>query len=62
VKHGTSYGATDEFGSSTVEDRAHARDLHATVLHLMSFGHEKLKFATASAINSSPRSRNARNN
>lgn len=61
-KRGTSYGAIDEFGLSMIKDRVHVRDLHTTDLHLMSLGHEKLKFATASAINSSPRSRNTRNN
>ena len=37
-----SYGATDEFGLSTVENRVHVHDLHATILHLMGLDHQKL--------------------
>ncbi|MDA7666101.1 DUF1501 domain-containing protein [bacterium] len=44
VKPGYSYGATDEFGLSAVEDRVHVHDLHATVLHLMGLDHEKLTY------------------
>ncbi len=44
VKPGFSYGATDEFGLSAVEDRVHVHDLHATVLHLMGLDHEKLTY------------------
>lgn len=44
VKGGMSYGSTDEFGLSAVENRVHVHDLHATVLHLMGLDHEKLTF------------------
>ena len=44
VKPGTSYGATDEFGLSAVENRVHVHDLHATILHLMGLDHEKLTY------------------
>jgi hypothetical protein len=44
VKGGMTYGATDEFGFRAVEDRVHIHDLHATVLHLMGFDHEKLTY------------------
>jgi len=44
VKGGTTYGATDEFGMVAVQDRVHVHDLHATILHLMGFNHEKLTF------------------
>lgn len=44
VKGGMSYGATDEFGLSAVENRVHVHDLHATILHLMGLDHEKLTF------------------
>lgn len=44
VKPGFSYGATDEFGLSAVENRVHVHDLHATILHLMGLDHEKLTF------------------
>jgi hypothetical protein len=39
-----SYGATDEFGLSTVENRVHVHDLHATILHLLGMDHEKLTY------------------
>ena len=35
-----SYGATDEFGLSTVENRVHVHDLHATMLHQLGIQHE----------------------
>ena len=44
VKPGFSYGATDAFGCSAVQDRVHVHDLHATILHLMGLDHEKLTF------------------
>jgi hypothetical protein len=42
VKGGQAYGATDEFGYRAVENPVHVHDLHATMLHLMGFNHEKL--------------------
>ena len=44
VKGGVSYGATDQFGCSAVEDRVHVHDLHATILHLMGLDHERLTY------------------
>ena len=44
VKRGFSYGATDQFGLSAVENRVHVHDLHATILHLMGLDHEKLTY------------------
>jgi arylsulfatase A-like enzyme len=44
VKGGMSYGATDNFGCSAVENRVHVHDLHATILHLMGLDHEKLTY------------------
>ena len=44
VKGGSSYGATDEFGCTAVENRVHVHDLHATILHLMGLDHEKLTY------------------
>ena len=44
VKPGIAYGATDELGYHAVEDRMHIHDLHATVLHLMGFDHERLTY------------------
>ena len=42
IKGGVSYGATDELGYNSVENRVHVRDLHATILHLMGIDHERL--------------------
>ena len=44
VKGGTSYGATDTFGLSAIENRVHVHDLHATILHLMGLDHEQLTY------------------
>jgi hypothetical protein len=44
VKGGITYGATDEFGFTAVENRMHVHDLHATILHLMGIDHEKLTY------------------
>src|SRR5262245_25351948 len=47
VRGGLAYGATDEFGFAAVENRVHVHDLHATLLHLLGFDHEKLTFRYA---------------
>jgi len=47
VKGGTVVGATDEFGFKAVENRIHPHDLHATILHLMGFNHEKFTYRYA---------------
>ena len=44
VKKGISYGATDEFGLSAVENRVHVHDMNATILHLMGLDHKKLTY------------------
>jgi hypothetical protein len=44
VKGGLSYGATDPFGLTAIEDRVHVHDLHATILHLMGLDHEQLTY------------------
>jgi uncharacterized protein (DUF1501 family) len=44
VKRGLVYGATDEFGAAAVKDKVHVHDLHATILHLLGFDHEKLTY------------------
>ena len=44
VKHGFSYGATDEFGHKAVENEATIYDLHATILHLLGLDHQRLTF------------------
>ncbi|HEY7308505.1 MAG TPA: DUF1501 domain-containing protein [Gemmataceae bacterium] len=47
VKSGHVHGATDEFGFAAVEDKIHVHDLHATILHLLGFDHEKLTYRYA---------------
>ena len=47
VKGGQAYGATDEIGFQAVKDRVHVHDLHATVLKLMGFDHERLTYRYA---------------
>jgi hypothetical protein len=47
VKGGTVYGATDDFGFKAVENRVHVHDLHATMLHLMGFDHERFTYRYA---------------
>jgi hypothetical protein len=47
VKGGHVHGATDEFGFAAVEDPVHVHDLHATILHLLGFDHERLTYRYA---------------
>ena len=47
VKRGFSFGATDEFGYRAIQDPVHVHDLHATMLHLLGFDHEKLTYRYA---------------
>lgn len=47
VKGGTAYGTTDDFGVTPVENPVHVHDLHATILHLLGFDHEKLTYRYA---------------
>ena len=44
IKGGTVYGATDEFGFRSMENKVHIHDLHATVLHLLGLDHTKLTY------------------
>ena len=44
VKPGTVYGATDEWGYKSIEDRTEIHDLHATILHLMGVDHTRSTF------------------
>lgn len=44
VKKGTSYGITDDFGFSGIDERVSVHDLHATILQLMGFNHEKFTY------------------
>jgi arylsulfatase A-like enzyme len=47
VKGGMAFGATDELGFRAVENPVSVHDLHATMLHLLGFDHEKLTYRLA---------------
>jgi hypothetical protein len=47
VRGGYVHGATDEFGFAAVEKKVHVHDLHATMLHLLGFDHERLTYRYA---------------
>ena len=47
IRGGYVHGATDEFGFQATEKRMHVHDLHATILHLLGFDHEKFTFRYA---------------
>jgi hypothetical protein len=44
VKSGCIHGATDELGFGVTEGAVHVHDLHATILHLLGFDHERFTF------------------
>jgi len=44
MKAGLTLGETDEIGFNAVVDRVDVHDLHATILHLLGFDHEKLTY------------------
>ncbi len=48
VKGGFRYGATDEFGYYTIQDRMTLHDMHATILHLLGLDHTRLTWHYAS--------------
>ena len=43
-KGGQVYGATDDFGYKSIENRVSVPDLHATILYLLGLDHERLKY------------------
>jgi|694.fasta_scaffold28885_2 hypothetical protein len=47
IKRGMIYGATDDFGFRAVENRVSIHDLHATILHLMGYDHQRMTFRYA---------------
>ena len=47
VKGGTVVGNTDEFGFAAQDNKVHVHDLHATMLQLLGFDHEKLTYRYA---------------
>ncbi len=44
IEGGTIYGATDEYGYKTIENKVEIHDLHATMLHLLGMDHERLTY------------------
>jgi hypothetical protein len=44
IKNGTSFGQTDDFGFSGIEGRVSVHDIHATILHILGFDHEKFTY------------------
>jgi hypothetical protein len=44
VRPGVAIGTTDEIGLRAVEERAHVRDIHATILHLLGLDHKRLVY------------------
>jgi hypothetical protein len=44
VRGGMAHGATDPVGLRAAENKVHVHDLHATILHLLGFDHERLTF------------------
>jgi hypothetical protein len=47
VRGGYVHGATDDFGFAAADKRVHVHDLHATILHLLGFDHERLTYRYA---------------
>jgi hypothetical protein len=47
VKAGFSYGATDDYGYYSIQDKIHLHDLHATILHLLGLDHTRLTYRHA---------------
>jgi hypothetical protein len=47
VKGGYVHGATDEYGFAAVDKKMHIHDLHATILWLLGFDHEKFTYRHA---------------
>jgi uncharacterized protein (DUF1501 family) len=44
VKGGQVIGSTDAVGLRAETEKAHAHDIHATILHLLGFDHERLTY------------------
>ncbi len=47
IRGGSTYGATDDFGFKAAENPVSVHDLHATMLHLLGFDHERLTYRYA---------------
>ena len=47
VQGGCTYGKTDDFGATIVENPVHVHDYHATILHLLGIDHTRLVYRYA---------------
>jgi hypothetical protein len=47
VKPGLQWGATDDYGYYSVENKVHFHDLHATILYLLGLDHKRLTYRYA---------------
>ena len=47
IKAGHVHGSTDDMGFGAAEGQVHVHDLHATLLHLLGFDHERLTYRYA---------------
>ena len=47
ARGGYTHGATDEFGFQALEDQVHVHDLHATLMRLIGFDHERFTYRYA---------------
>jgi hypothetical protein len=47
IQGGITYGQTDDFGFSAIQDPFHVHDFHATMLHLLGIDHLKLTYKYA---------------
>src|SRR5262249_12949329 len=44
IKPGTIHGSTDDLGFGVTDGKVHVHDLHATLLHVLGFDHEKFTY------------------
>jgi uncharacterized protein (DUF1501 family) len=44
VRGGMTFGETDDFGNSVVQDKVDIHDIHATILHQLGVDHQQLTF------------------
>jgi len=50
VKGGYSHGETDPIGYEAMVDKVSAHDMHATMLHLLGYNHEKFTYPHQGAM------------
>ncbi|MEK6250245.1 MAG: DUF1501 domain-containing protein, partial [Planctomycetales bacterium] len=48
IRGGTCYGATDEYGYRSIENKMNVHDLHANILHLLGIDHTRLTYRYSS--------------